>query len=94
MIFILQTFDSTVSFSETQLSVALSRGRRTVPGCGGVGAWTEWTDWTYRDGFMDVFKKVDVSVHTSMCDGRMGRIWTYPSIKNGRNGRIKDELFA
>ena len=54
----------------------------------GVGA---WTDWTYRDGFMDVFKKVDVSVHTSMCDGRMGRIWTYPSIKNGR---IKDELFA
>ena len=60
----------------------------------GVGAWTEWTDWTYRDGFMDVFKKVDVSVHTSMCDGRMGRIWTYPSIKNGRNGRIKDELFA
>ena len=43
---------------------------------------------------MDVFKKVDVSVHTSMCDGRMGRIWTYPSIKNGRNGRIKDELFA
>ena len=50
----------------------------------GVGAWTD------RDGF----KKVDVSVHTSMCDGRMGRIWTYPSIKNGRNGRIKDELFA
>ena len=57
----------------------------------GVGAWMEWTD---RDGFMDGFKKVDVSVHTSMCDGRMGRIWTDTSIKNGRNGRIKDELFA
>ena len=57
----------------------------------GVGAWTEWTDWTDRDGFMDGFKKVDVSVHTSMCDGRMGRIWTDTSIKNGR---IKDELFA